>query len=138
MRFIITTEQDRKEYIRRISEVTLDGKKRFLADFRVYRVKRSLPQNRLYWMWLRCIKDETGNEEEHLHQYFKDRFLSFELVAMFGEQTKIAASTSDLDTKAFSEYLEKIRMHMQDQGILLPKPGEAAWEQFYAQYGVKG
>lgn len=137
MRMIIIDRQGLQEFIRRISQIVLDGKKRFIAEFKIYRIKRTIPQNRLYWMWLRCIHAETGNDPEDLHEYFKGRYGMFNLKPMFGDQVKIPVHTPDMDTKEFSDYLEKIRVQMIEEGVYLPQPGEHGWAEFYAQYGIK-
>ena len=35
---------------------------------------RSLPQNRLYWLWLTAISQKTGNEKDDLHEFFAKKF----------------------------------------------------------------
>jgi hypothetical protein len=138
MRQLILDDRGRTEFIRRIQEITLDGKRRYVGEFKVFRVQRSLKQNNLYWMWLSCIKAETGNDLDTLHLYFKNKYLPFEAKEIFGTPVMLRQSTTRLDTKQFTEYLENIRMEMlNDQAISLPQPGEEGWESFYTQYGIK-
>jgi hypothetical protein len=135
MRQIIVTERDREDFIKRILAVPL-GRKKFVAEFKVFRVKRSLRANRLYRLWLRCIKDETGNDEETLHQYFKKKYLPYIVRQIFNDEIAIIPSTADLDSKQFSDYLEHIRVEMLEQGIFLPQPQERGWDELYLKYGI--
>jgi len=137
MRMIVLDSSSRLEFIRRIQEILLDGKRKFIAEFKLYRVQRSIRQNRLYYLWLNCIKDETGNDVEYLHSYFKNKFLTHIQREIFGEEYDIVPSTRGLDTKEFTDYLEKIRIKMLEQCIYLPEPGEQGWDDFYLRYGIK-
>lgn len=133
MRQIIATEKDRDALIKHVSVLPL-GKVKYLAEVKVYRKKRSLPQNKLYWMWLRCISDETGNDEKALHEYFSSEFLNWEGSMIFGNYVAVRKSTAELDTKEFTDYLEQIKIKMAEQGIVLPEPGDFGWDGFYARY----
>ena len=135
MRQIIVTERDREAFIERLRGFPL-GKNRYVAEYKVYRIKRSLKANRLYWMWLRCIKDETGNDDETLHQYFRKRYLPYIVRQVFDEEVAVIPSTADLDSKQFSDYLEHIRVEMLEQGIFLPQPQEQGWDEFFIRYGL--
>lgn len=134
MRMLITTEADRQEFIRMVQ--ALDLKHKFFAEVKIWRKKRSLPQNKLYWAWLRCIaKDgETGYTEEELHEYFKKRFLNWREKEIFGDSISIVKSSTELNTKEFTDYLDKIHVLMAGIGIRLPLPGDYDLDDFYAKY----
>lgn len=136
MRMMICNDQDRVLFIQRINQVQLE-KRSFVAEFKMFRKVRSLRQNKLYFMWLNCIKDETGQDVEDLHVYFKQKYLPWKASEVFGEEIRRMSSTQNLDTLQFTEYLEKIRMEMQAQAIYLPQPGEKEFDTFYAHYGLK-
>jgi hypothetical protein len=132
---LVSNKTDREELVRRIN--ALDLKKKFIAEIKVWRKVRTVPQNRLYWMWLRCItkEGESGYTEEELHEYFKKRYLNWREKEMFGDRLSITKSTTELTTKEFTEYLDKIQMQMGGEGISLPQPGEPMFDEFYARYG---
>lgn len=134
MKILITSERDRQIFIKNLQSLDL-VKRRFIAEVKVYRKIRSISQNRLYWMVLRCIRDETGNDEETLHLYFKNKYLSWQTKEVFGEAVLIPASTTGLDTKQFTEYIDSICRDMAEQGLFLPMPGEQGWDQFNTKYG---
>jgi len=137
MRMLITDNKSRDEFIRRIQQVDVD-KKKFIGDFKIYRQQRSLAANRLYWLWLRCIHDETGQAEQDLHEYFKGKYLAWQHKEIFGQEVSITPRTRSLDTKQFTEYLDKIKQDMMhEQGIYLPSPEDQGWQDFYTRYGIE-
>jgi hypothetical protein len=138
MRMIITDAGSRLDFIRRISEITLDGKRKYIGDFKIYRCRRSLPQNSLLHLWLTCISKETGNDVETLKIYFKRKYLPIIEGEVFGKKEQHLTHTSDLNTKEFSTFMDNIYQEMLDeQSIYLPQPGDQAWPEFYSQYGIK-
>ena len=74
--------------------------------------KRTLSQNNFYWMYLGVIAEETGNNINDLHEYFKRALLPpiFQTVEIKGKkiEIKIPASTKKLSKLEFGEYIEKI------------------------------
>jgi hypothetical protein len=136
MRHLIHTDQDRAAFISNAMKITLDGKRCYVAEIKPFRAQRSVKSNRLYWMWLNCISKETGNDSDTLHQYFAEKYLAWEPKECLDGEVVKRRSTTSLDNKEFSEYLEQIRMQMiNDYAIVLPEPGEQGWNEFYAQYG---
>ena len=78
--------------------------------------QRTAAQNRLYWKWLSLISDYTGYTKEEMHEYFKQEYLPSKEV--LGKQ--IPKSTTDLDTKGFTDYLKKIEQMTKQYNIKLP------------------
>lgn len=136
MRLIVNDDNSRNRFIDIIKRIELKDRT-FVADFKLFRRVRTLKQHRLYFMWLNCVKDETGQDVDDLHAYFKEKHLPWSTSEVFGSEVRRVTSTKNLDSKQFSEYLEKIRMEMLQQGIFLPQPGEAEFDAFYAHYGLK-
>lgn len=83
--------------------------------------RRSLNQNRLYWLYLNLIQNNTGNDANDLHDYFKRVHLPPRFIKVFGKEIKIPASTTKLDTKEFTDYIAKIE---NECGIMCPNPNE--------------
>ncbi len=99
------------------------------------RGKRSIDANALYWMWLNCISDETGNDKDDLHHFFKDKYLGIKRVVIFGDEFAKKLSTTDLDSKQFSQYLNKIQVFAASElSIKLPNPEDLKFEQFKEHY----
>lgn len=95
---------------------------------------RTLQQNRLYWLYLTCLEDETGNDKEDLHSFFKGKFLKTG-EGYFGEEviTK-TASTKKLGTKRFTKYIDQIVVFAAQEGYYLPNPKDKYWDEFYEHY----
>ena len=130
MVFKVVNEQTKKAAISYIEKLK-DGK-RYDVSISQHRNKRSVPQNRLYFLWLNCISAETGNEVEDLHDYFKDHFLTRRVV-VFGEERN-GGTTTKLNTAEFTAFLDKVQQFAAGEGIILPNPEDLYFEQFYQQY----
>lgn len=97
--------------------------------------KRSVPQNRLYWLYVSCIMDETGNDRDTIHNELREMFLPVRFGELGIKQTKNLTSTTTLNTKQFKEYTDRIiAWAASELGIALPDPEDQYFEQFYEQY----
>ncbi len=101
----------------------LDGK-RVAVSLEQKRKNRTLQQNKYYWSTiLGTISDYTGYEVEDLHNHFKAHLLKREI----GNLTTFK-STSHLNTKEFTDYIDKIiRFANQVLGIEIPTPEQAGY-----------
>ena len=96
---------------------------------------RTIPQNKLYRLWLKLIAEETGHTEDELHAYFKANFLEKQYKVVFNEQVEIEASTTRLSTKEFTTFLDKIYLFASETlGMILPKPDDICFNEFYTNY----
>lgn len=90
--------------------------------------KRSLTQNAYYWVYLNVISEETGNDIDDLHEFFKHKYLPFKTITIKGKKGehtfKRITSTSELSKNDFGEYLDKI---CAATGIPLPDPQAAGY-----------
>jgi hypothetical protein len=130
-RMIVITESDRKRFIVDIMRRKLDGKKKFIAEFSVYRAVRSNSQNGLYRKWLTFIKWKTGIDEDALHEEFKEKFLPWVVKKSLEGDRGFRLSTKGLTTTEFSDYMERIRQFMIDKfEIVLPYPDDREWDEF--------
>lgn len=99
------------------------------------RKKRTTDQNSLYWMWLRCVADETGNTTDDLHEYCKRKFLTPRAVEIAGEQMEVAPSTTKLDTAEMTTYLNGVQAWAASElGITLPTPEDRFYDDFEQEY----
>lgn len=129
---IVTTIEELEEVVKQIKEVGFDQP--HLIEFKPFRKTRSLPQNKLFWLWMRCIKDETGNDVDTLYEYFCEKYLPWSEKEVFGNGVRMVGGTSVLNTAEFTEFLENIRMEMLHLNITLPNPDDQGWDEFYAKY----
>jgi len=111
----------------------LDAKK--VISISEHQYKRTMPQNKLYWLYLSCIEQETGNDKEDLHEYFKLKFNGIEVVQLFGEAVYSPRSTTKNNTKQMTEYIDKIiRFAAMELEIALPNPDDKHFLEFYEKY----
>ena len=88
---MIFYKNNRKEAIEYIDSLFAQDKRVTIV---ITKEKRTLDQNRLYWLWLTCISINTGNEKEDLHEYFIYKYLNPELVQVFEKMIYKRLSTS--------------------------------------------
>ncbi len=133
MLFKLRKGKNKEEAIRFIRE--LDDRESWDVKVTKKRWRRSISQNNLYWLWLTCIEQETGNDRNELHEFFKAKFLGFEEIKVLGYYVTRVISTTSKDTKQFKEYLDKIQMFASvELGIELPDPDNKNWSDFYETY----
>lgn len=82
--------------------------------------KRTLEQNSYYWKILTLIAQDTWNEAEDLHKYFKMMFLKrISVHEVLWEITEII-STTRLTTKTFTDYVDKVVNWCLEHGYEIP------------------
>lgn len=84
--------------------------------------KRSLPQNNLYWAWLTEFSPHTGYSIEELHLLLRKRFLGDRIMTFDGVDYLVTRSTTELTTKEFKEYMDKVYGAAQKLGVILKLP----------------
>ena len=114
----------------------LSPDKEYDVTVAVHRRNRTVPQNRLYWLHVACLADETGSDRDEVHAELKRLYLPTETVTgMYGETVVRPVSTTKLNTAQFTAYIEKIVAFASSTfGIILPMPGDLAFEQFEEYY----
>lgn len=97
-----------------------DGQKPIQITISEVRGKRTIDQNALYWMWMDIIANNIGDSKEAVHQDMGYHFLPRIVSSQTGNSYPI--STTKLNTKQMSEYMEKVRALSAGMGITLPSP----------------
>ena len=130
MDFKVVSIKD-KEAVKAYVDKLPEGK-RFDVSVKVHREKRTVDQNRLLFLWIGCVSLETGYFKDEVHEIFKKKFLGIEVFEIWGERVERLRSTANLDTKQFSDYLDRIQQFAStEMGIILPNPKDQYFEQFY-------
>jgi hypothetical protein len=124
-----------KSYIDKVE----NNEKAYTVEVKLQREKRSIDQNRLYWLWLTCIMHETGQDKNDLHAVFAAKFLGTDktTVKLNGVEysTENVRTTTNLDTKQFKYYLDRVQQFANvELGIELPNPEDQYFEQFETFY----
>lgn len=113
----------------------LPDSKLYDITINIHRQTRTIPQNKLYWMWINCISRETGNEPSDLHEYFGGKWLPKDSYLIFGVVNLKPLSTTKLNTAEFTAYLDKIQTFTSSElGIVLPQPSDLYFDQFVDYY----
>jgi len=130
------TELDRDMVIGAIRRLDI-AKKTYTVEITEKRIKRTISQNSLYWLWLQCLSFETGNNRNDLHEYFKHEYIMPEKINIFGKEQD-RYSTTGLNTTQFKYYLDHIQVFASTElAIKLPDPEDKYWEEFYSFYSDK-
>ena len=69
---------------------------------------RSMDQNEYYWEMLTAMGDYFGYDKTDMHKLMAYKFL-FKMKEIKNEEVAYIQSTTELNTKDFNEYLEKIK-----------------------------
>lgn len=134
MKYKVKDSRTREIAISHIMKLVFKGDKVYNVEITLERKQRTIPQNRLYRLYLACIEAETGNDADSLHDFFKHKYLKVSEAYFGGEVVEKVLSTTKLNIKQFTEYLQKIVVFASHEGIVLPDPDDYAFEQFYEHY----
>lgn len=119
-----------KQYIDKLPE-----NKQFTVEIKQKRSIRSIQQNRLYWLWIACICDETGGDKDSVHDELGEMFLPKKQFKAITQIVEKPVSTTTLDTLEFTRYLGHVQIFASSElGIILPNPEDLYWEEFAAKY----
>lgn len=127
---LVRNRGDLNRHIALLQDVQLRQGRRYQAIFKESRPIRSTQQNKLYWLWLTAIAAETGNDQHDLHEYFGTKYLPRREVL----RELVRVSTTTLDTKQFTTYLDHIQAEAGDLGIELVNPEDQRFEAFREYY----
>ncbi len=106
---------------------TFEGK-RVEVTMQLLKSKRSVQQNRLWWLFIGIIAKEIGYTKEEMHEICKFKFLKREKVdEATGEVFPYLASTTTLNKSDFADMVnDLIRWAAETFSISLPAPEEQA------------
>ena len=140
MKTIINSNEERDAFLKSFSEIDCT-KRKFIAEFKVYRKPRTLPQNRLFHALLNCIIIDTeigqGFTQEELKEYFLRRFAPTYIKEINGVEVMFRKRSSKMDSKEMTVLIEGVYRDGIEvfEAAYLPHPGDQLWEQFFARYG---
>jgi hypothetical protein len=106
---------------------SLSQAKEWQVEIKPYKRKRSVQQNRLYWLYLKEISQgvfESGGNlipDRTWHLYYRQVFLGMVELKVNGITVWDLQSTTKLNVIEFNDYIEKIELHAGSEfGIGLP------------------
>jgi hypothetical protein len=102
-----------------------DGE-RCIIDVKKIKATRSILLNNYYWgVIIKYISDETGQDQNDVHEILKQMFLEPKIVKFGGVNHTIPASTASLDNEYFIIYANEIRdWASQFLNLYIPEPNE--------------
>ncbi len=88
--------------------------------------KRSLEQNRLWWVYMTILANETGMMKDAMHEVCKYKFLKKEtVIEATGEIMEYIGSTTQLNKSEFADMIAELQQWAAESlNIILPSPGE--------------
>ena len=101
----VITPQNKPHAIAHIER--LDPTKQWEMIIRERKSKRSLEQNERYWELMTGLGDYLGYTKDEMHEMCRFKFLRTKVVVE-GEALPIMKSTTKLNVKAMTEYMEAI------------------------------
>jgi hypothetical protein len=119
---IIRNETDKAEAVDEIQ--ALDLEKPWRVDIVLYRANRSNAQNALLLLWIRVIDDYTGQGVDDLRVIFAVKYLGSTAIEIDGKNIIYPKSTSSLNSKEFTDYLNQIERFAHEMGLTLPHPDD--------------
>ena len=125
MKFVIKDNRDKQSLFSYLKEL----ENYYIVSVKKQRNTRSNMQNSYYWKCIvQGLAEELGYFPNEMHDALRARFLSeYEMISLNDNQIAInkIGSTTALNTKAFEQYTEKIRVWaLTDLGIRLMLPNE--------------
>lgn len=124
---IIRTDTDKAEVIEEIQALNLSKPWKVIIE--LYKKSRSLAQNRLYFMWITGIGKKLGYFTDEMHMVLALKFLPPVTVEWGGRKIVSAKSTSSLNVKEFTDYLNQIEIFATSElGLNLPHPADTYYE----------
>lgn len=85
-----------------------------------HRNKRSPEQNALLWAIYARMAEGTGHTSKEIHAAMKLKFLPQKWIRVGDEEVKIPASSTKLDVKEFSDFVEQVQSFAaQELGIVV-------------------
>jgi len=125
MKFVIKDNRDKQSLFSYLKELEND----YIVSVKKQRNTRSNMQNSYYWKCIvQGLAEELGYFPNEMHDALRAKFLSeYEMISINDNQIAInkIGSTTALNTKAFEQYTEQIRVWaLTDLGIRLMLPNE--------------
>ena len=125
MKFVIKDKRDKQSLFNYLKELEND----YIVSIKKQRNTRSNMQNSYYWKCIvQGLAEELGYFPNEMHDALRAKFLSeYEMISINDNQIAInkIGSTTALNTKAFEQYTEQIRVWaLTDLGIRLMLPNE--------------
>lgn len=106
----------------------------YLISVKKVTEKRTVAQNDLLWMWMKCIENETGVNKDDVYMYYCKKFL-MKTISIGQRMERIYSTSSKLTVAEMTMFLNQIQADAQTElGITLPMPQDRFFEAFYQEF----
>ena len=103
----------------------LSPQKTWVVEIKKKTHRRTISQNSLYWKWIGIIADDTGNDADTVHEFFKGKFLP-PIEKRVGNWVVQYRTTTKLEIEDMSAYMIRVQAFAgAELGIMLPQPEES-------------
>ena len=107
------------------SEILQFEGKRIQIRIEKLKSKRSIQQNRYWWLAMTILGNELGYSKEETHELMKFKFLKRErVIEKTGEILEYIESTTTLSKSDFADMVTDMVRWAASMGIVIPLPGE--------------
>jgi len=140
MNAVLKYEWDRQKAHDAIDKLKLDGPRSYDFKLTLSRKKRTLPQNRMWHAWMKCMEAEAemGSYSKRWWEvHYKYMFLEEQLehVMVYGQKRPMEPHTRDLSTAEFTEFLNKVKTDAwETHDVNLPVPEDLGWDDLVSRY----
>lgn len=120
--YIINSKYTRETAMQHVANLSREPI--MMVTIEPYSNKRSVKQNKAYWkVILKPIEDATGLPSKAWHELFKTLFVEPTFYQIKDRKIECRETTTEMTTKEFSEYIEKIRLWCIENlnGLILPE-----------------
>ena len=94
---------------------------------------RNNDQNALFWVYLGCLSEGTGQAVWDVYTYICDKY-NHEHCLYNAEGVFKSGGTSKLNTKQFADLITNTQVEGAELGIVLLSKGDVNFEEFYNEY----
>lgn len=94
---------------------------------------RNNDQNALFWVYLGCLSEGTGQSVWAIYQYICEKY-NHENCLYDAKGKFQSGGTSKLNTKMFAELVTNTQVEGAELGIVLLSKGDEHFDTFYAEY----
>jgi len=119
MIFTVNRKDNKLTGLEKIREFFIGAKDgQYSIKIEKWKKTRTLQQNNYLWLYYKIISDDTGDNINDLHEFFKRKLLPPRFVIVMKREVKLPTTTTNLSKSEFSLYIKGIE---ELTGILAPE-----------------
>lgn len=110
-----------KSIVKTVEDLPIGTYNIFITDV-AYRT--SVPQRKLFWMWMGELEYWSGQPRKDWHDYFVNKFIDPDKHGI-----------SDISTKAMTHFMQQVQAECSSEfGVTLPLPEDNGYNEFVMEY----